>query len=255
MTDQIDAFLLGADSVVRPDSGNGHQPDGRIGATVAIRQEFTPHTLADVGKTFRRWLYVPDATPIYVNIAATIANRLAGDPAWLLTVGPPGGGKTEVLQSLARLPNMHQAATLTEGALLSGTSRRETAAGAKGGLLTNQRLWHFARERLWVYPLAEQGHPWPYPASLPRSVRRRVDPACRHRWRPVPSLERQDRDDRRRDPAIDAHHAVMAILGERFRILPSARARGNEARQRRIETHWRGKEIRGEWPGQCKTCS
>ena len=30
---------------------------------------------------------------------------------------------------------MHQAATLTEGALLSGTSKRETAARARGGRL------------------------------------------------------------------------------------------------------------------------
>ena len=51
----------------------------------------------------------------------------------VLAVGPPGSGKTEVLQSLAQLPNVHIAATITEPALLSGTLKRD--ALGKGGLL------------------------------------------------------------------------------------------------------------------------
>ena len=67
-------------------SSNGHGEATQIGATMASAhstpaQDFTPSTLADVVRTFRHWLYVPDATPIYVNLATIVANRMAGDPA------------------------------------------------------------------------------------------------------------------------------------------------------------------------------
>ncbi|MBZ5623508.1 MAG: hypothetical protein LAQ69_33020 [Acidobacteriia bacterium] len=60
---------------------------------------------------------------------------MEGDPVWLLLIGPPGGGKTELLQPLRGLPNVHMASTLTEASLLSGTSSRDRAANASGGLL------------------------------------------------------------------------------------------------------------------------
>ena len=46
-----------------------------------------------------------------------------------------GGGKTEILGGISRLPDVHPAATVTEAALLSGTSKRDRSATAKGGLL------------------------------------------------------------------------------------------------------------------------
>jgi nucleoid DNA-binding protein len=68
-------------------------------------------------------------------LAAAIANLAPGDPVWLLLVGPPSAGKTEVVSPLVRMPWAHSAATLTEAALLSGTPKREVHASAKGGLL------------------------------------------------------------------------------------------------------------------------
>jgi hypothetical protein len=52
-----------------------------------------------------------------------------------MLVSPPGGGKTELLNAIADLDNVHPTATLTEAALLSGTPGKEREAGAKGGLL------------------------------------------------------------------------------------------------------------------------
>src|SRR5262249_29653092 len=54
---------------------------------------------------------------------------------WLMLVGPPGSGKSELLQSLLRLRSTHEAATITEPSLLSGTRDAERTEGAKGGLL------------------------------------------------------------------------------------------------------------------------
>jgi hypothetical protein len=85
--------------------------------------------------TFQSWLHLPDATPLLVVLGAVAANLRDGDPVWVVLVGPPGGGKSELLQSLVGLPDVHPAATLTEASLLSGTPKREHDANAKGGLL------------------------------------------------------------------------------------------------------------------------
>jgi hypothetical protein len=91
--------------------------------------------LEELVAAFRRWLHLPDAGALYVTLATVVANRLPGDPVWLLLVAPSSAGKTEILFSLAGLPEVEPAATLTEASLLSGVPRRDHTAGATGGLL------------------------------------------------------------------------------------------------------------------------
>jgi hypothetical protein len=101
-----------------------------------VRGEFwVPEPLELVVATFRRWLYLPDPGALYVALATVVANRLPGDPIWLLLVGASSSGKSEVLVSLSGLEEVRPAATMTEAALLSGTPRKNAAADAKGGLL------------------------------------------------------------------------------------------------------------------------
>ena len=57
--------------------------------------------LAETVGAFRRWLFLPDASPLLAVLGAVSANLREGDPVWLLLVGPPGGGKSEIVQSLA----------------------------------------------------------------------------------------------------------------------------------------------------------
>jgi len=94
-----------------------------------------PRTLAQTLDAFRRWLHLDDIAPVLAVAATIVANRADGDPVWLLVVGPPSGGKTEIISSAASLPYIVKAATVTEAALLSGTASRERAANATGGLL------------------------------------------------------------------------------------------------------------------------
>jgi hypothetical protein len=92
-------------------------------------------TLTDTVTVFRKWLYLKDPAPLYALAAALVANRAPGDPVWLLLVCAPSTGKTELLSASARLPWIIPAAKVTEASLLSGTSKRDRAKDATGGLL------------------------------------------------------------------------------------------------------------------------
>jgi hypothetical protein len=94
-----------------------------------------PSTLSHVIATFDRWLVLRDHTPIYAVLGAVAANLLPGDPVWLGLIAPPSSAKTEILNSLMRLPNVEPTATLTPASLLSGTPKRQRDKGTKGGLL------------------------------------------------------------------------------------------------------------------------
>jgi hypothetical protein len=92
--------------------------------------------LAELVKTFQDELHLPDARPLVAVLAAAIANRMdEGDPVWLVVVAGSSRGKTELVTPLDALPEVHVTGKLTEASLLSGTSRKERAANAKGGLL------------------------------------------------------------------------------------------------------------------------
>jgi hypothetical protein len=62
------------------------------------RLEISARALSVLILTFKRWLYLPDAAALLAVLGTVAANRMGGDPLWLLLIGPPGGGKTELLQ-------------------------------------------------------------------------------------------------------------------------------------------------------------
>ena len=165
---------------------------------------------------FRRWLHLPDSDVVITALAAVAANRMTGDPVWLLIVGPPGGGKTEILQAVASLPDVTRAGVLTEASLLSGTPKKE-AAGSKGGLLREigpsgiLTLKDFGsilsmRQETRAALLAALREV--YDGEWTRHVG--TDGGRRLHWQGKLGLVAGC------TPIIDTHHAVMASLGERF---------------------------------------
>jgi hypothetical protein len=68
-------------------------------------------------------------------LAAAAAEQLEGDPPWLLLVGGPGWTKTETLLPLKGAGAVVVSTLSGEAALLSGTSKRDRAKSANGGLL------------------------------------------------------------------------------------------------------------------------
>ncbi len=194
---------------------------GRVsvhGDETPTRDALAPTTNLDaVIGTFRRWLHLPDPRVVYAALGAYAANRPGEDPVWLLIVGTSGSGKTEAVQSLGGLPDVFPASTLTAASLLSGTSKRETAKGAKGGLLREIGDFGIIVCKDFTSVL-----------SLHREARAEVLAALRETY--DGSYVRHVGTDGGRSlawsgrvgfvggvtPTIDRHAAVMATMGERF---------------------------------------
>lgn len=71
---------------------------------------------------YRKWLYLPDTDVLDVMFGTCIANRLDGDPLWLFLIAPPGGTKTELLNTISSGPNIVTTSSLTPKSLVSGAN-------------------------------------------------------------------------------------------------------------------------------------
>jgi hypothetical protein len=112
--------------------------DDAVRAQLDLAQKYNGGHSSAINETldvFDRWLIMPDPTPIYATLGTVAANLLPGDPVWLGIIGPPSSAKTELLNSVSKLPNVHQVATLTPAGLLSGTAKGKRDPKARGGLL------------------------------------------------------------------------------------------------------------------------
>ena len=118
----------GIDAVrARHDMARSYESNGRGNAAAA---------LASVHAAFHKWFGpVYDLDTINAVLATAAAERLNGDPLWLLVVSGPGNAKTETVQSLSGA-GAHVTSTITsEGALLSATPPKKRSSQATGGLL------------------------------------------------------------------------------------------------------------------------
>ena len=184
-------------------------------------------TLAEVIGTFQRWLHMPDPAPLELALAAVVANKAAGDPVWLLLVGVPGSGKTEIITALTADPAVRLVGTITEGSLLSGVSKRDTTKGAKGGLLREIGAFGILAPKDFTTVLAMNRDSKSQVLAALREIYDGTwvrwvgtDGGRKLEWRGKIGLIGGCTN------AIDAAHAVMGTLGERFvfcRIPPEGR--------------------------------
>jgi phage/plasmid primase-like uncharacterized protein len=206
------------DGIKGTDFNDMHQIRGLESVAECIRRQAPTTTVAEVLKIFRQWQYLPDPGVIYVPLGAMAANLMAGDPVWVMIVGPSSGGKTEVIFAIAGLPYVRLAAILTEASLLSGTPKKEAkAAGGKGGLLkeigafgilalkdfTSILAMHRDQRSALLAALREI-----FDGSWTRNVG--TDGGRTLSWSGKLGLVAGC------TAAIDSHHAVMATMGERF---------------------------------------
>ena len=87
-----------------------------------------PDLASGVVDLFRSTMHLPDPSIVYAVLGAVAANRLPGDPLWLLLVGPPSSGKTETLDALCELPEYHPVSTFSEAGLLAGSISKDSGA-------------------------------------------------------------------------------------------------------------------------------
>lgn len=205
------------------------------------------YSLAEVIATFESWLHLPDPGALLAVLGTVAANVLPGDPVWTLVVGPPGGGKSELLGSVSSLPQSHPCATLTEAALLSGTPQRDRKSDAKGGLLRS--IGDFG-----IIVAKDFGSV----LSMNRDARALVLAALREVY--DGSWTRHVGTDGGRTlswsgkvglvagctPTIDRHHAVMGSMGERFVLYRLPAIDANEQARRALRHAGQERRMRAE---------
>jgi hypothetical protein len=158
---------------------------------------------------------------------------------------PPGGGKTELIGSLADLPEIHFAATLTEPALLSGSPKRERAQDATGGLLRAMGKHGIivAKDFTSVLSMATDSRQQVlaalrevYDGSWTRHVG--TDGGKTLHWSGKAGLIAGC------TPTIDRHHAVMGAMGQRFVLYRLPESDPTELARRSLLHVGREKEMR-----------
>lgn len=203
--------------------------------------------LEEVLTTYRQWLLLPDdPASILIPLAVAQANRMAGDPVWLLDIRPPGWGKTEGLGPIAgALREAHMVSTLTEAALLSGTSRREKAKDSTGGLLrtvgefgiivlkdfTSILSMHREARAATIAALREI-----YDGSWVRNVG--TDGGRTLEWHGKVGLIAGCTE------AYDRHHGVIGSMGDRFLVHRPATPPAEAVAERSLEVAGREGEMR-----------
>jgi hypothetical protein len=133
----LDAGLNEPHPDLTDDEDDGEGGDDVAPADIADQApEYPRRTLDEVHVIFRKWFGQEyDIDTIDAAMATAAADRLAGDPLWLLLISAPGNAKTETVQALAGA-GAHVTSTIaSEGALLSGVLRKSRSRGATGGLL------------------------------------------------------------------------------------------------------------------------
>lgn len=196
---------------------------------------------------FRRWLLLPEVEPVYAVIGAVAANYLPGAPVWLVLVSPPSNGKTELLSSLGRLPQVRAASTLTVASLLSGTPGRERAQAAKGGLLREvgdfgivvlkdlgSLLSMRPDDKAEVFAALREV----YDGAWVRYVG--ADGGRQLSWEGKLGLVAGA------TPVLDRHHGVLSVMGERFLLCRLPEGSEEQAERALAHTGDRESEMRRE---------
>jgi hypothetical protein len=85
-----------------------------------VDEEVEPKTLKEVKHTFHNWLELENSDGIEVMLATVVSHHLEGDPLWMFLVAPPGGAKTELLNSMMEYDGAYLLSSLTPKTLISG---------------------------------------------------------------------------------------------------------------------------------------
>jgi len=77
-------------------------------------------TFKDLMENFYKWLYLNNDMGVVVAMATVLSNEFEGDPLWMFLVSPPGGCKTEILNTFSKCPTVYSTSSVTPHSLISG---------------------------------------------------------------------------------------------------------------------------------------
>ncbi len=80
------------------------------------------HTAEEVRAVYTKWLELKSTDVIDILYSTMIANRLPGDPIWLMLVAASGSTKSELIMSFDDVINVMPISTLTPHTLISGAT-------------------------------------------------------------------------------------------------------------------------------------
>lgn len=80
--------------------------------------------LAEFKSVIKNHLLIEEDTVIDVIVATVIGNFMNADPLWVLLIGPPSSGKTELLNTISKLPFIYMLSNLTPSTLISGKPKK-----------------------------------------------------------------------------------------------------------------------------------
>jgi DNA-binding MarR family transcriptional regulator len=171
-----------------------------------------PDGLAGLVATFRRHLYLPDPYPLEVAVATVVVHRLGGDPVWALLVAPPGSGKTEIIQALGGLPEVHALSSLTAQTFVSGMKGRRDASLLRR-LEETGKSFLVLKDFTTVLTMHREAR-----AEILSQLREIYDGSFRKEYGTGETVEWEGRLGFLAGvtPVVDSHHTVTALLGERF---------------------------------------
>jgi len=100
---------------------NNKELDARMDELEAqVPKQRTSIDFATLQNKIDKWLLLKDRGVLKVLLATVIANKLRGDPVWLMIVSASGGSKTELLRGLNKIRNIYPLSDLTQQTFLSG---------------------------------------------------------------------------------------------------------------------------------------
>jgi DNA-binding MarR family transcriptional regulator len=169
-------------------------------------------SLGELLSVFRRRLYLPDPYPLETACATVVAHRLGGDPVWAVLVAAPGSGKTEIIQSLGGLPEVHPLSSLTAQTFASGLKGKRTAS-LLHRLEEAGKSFITLKDFTTVISMHREAR-----AEVLAQLREIYDGAFRKEYGTGETVSWEGRLGFLAGvtPVVDSHHAVTSLLGERF---------------------------------------
>jgi hypothetical protein len=184
-----------------------------VAVGVSVSQERSSAPLGQLHETFRRHLFLPDTAIVDFTAAVTVANRIDGDPVWALIVAPPSSGKTEALQSLSGLSDVHPLSALNPTTLISGAKRGEHGEEPSLLLRLPDNSLLVLKDFGTILSMREDAR-----AEILGQLREVYDGQYIKTFGTGRSISWRGKLGfiAGTTPAIDLHHSVINVLGERF---------------------------------------